>query len=31
MKKIVIINDVNTRGNDSIDRFKRLGEDLDIQ
>lgn len=28
MKKIVIINDVNTRGNDSIDRFKRLGEEF---
>lgn len=28
MKKIVIINDVNTRGNDSIERFQKLGEEF---
>lgn len=28
MKKIVLINDVNTRGNTSIERLKSLGEDF---
>lgn len=28
MKKIVIINDVNTKDNDSIDKFKKLGEEF---
>lgn len=28
MKKIVVINDVNTEGNDSIERIKKLGEEF---